>query len=144
MKKSDPPVVVDNRYQASAKKVWRALTVVDQMTQWYFENIPAFKSEVGFETLFAVESGGRQFPHHWTVTEADAPKRIAYRWRYDNYPGDGYVVFELSEKGASTDLRLTMHVHEDFPDEIPEFRRESCIGGWEYFLGERLKEYLEQ
>jgi hypothetical protein len=39
---------------------------------------------------------------------------------------------------------LTVEVLEDFPDDIPEFRRESCIGGWNYFINHRLKEYLDK
>jgi hypothetical protein len=35
-------------------------------------------------------------------------------------------------------------VRETFPDDIPEFRRDSCIGGWEYLIQKSLKEYLEK
>ena len=53
------------------------------------------------------------------------------------------VVFELYEHGDSTTLRLTLDIREDFPEDIPEFKRKSCIGGWEYFIQGRLKEFLE-
>ena len=39
------------------------------MRQWYFENIPAFKAEVGFETQFEIHNQGRIFPHRWKVTK---------------------------------------------------------------------------
>ncbi len=39
------------------------------MRKWYFENIPAFKPEVGFETQFNVQSEERNFLHKWKVTE---------------------------------------------------------------------------
>jgi len=29
-------------------------------------------------------------------------------------------------------------------EDIPEFKRESRIEGWEYFIKERLREYLEK
>jgi hypothetical protein len=33
---------------------------------------------------------------------------------------------------------------EDFMDGIPEFKRESGLAGWEYFLNKSLKDYLEK
>ena len=47
------------------------------------------------------------------------------------------------EQGDSTLLRLTHQMPEDLPDDVPEFTRESCQGGWEYFIKGRLKEFLE-
>ena len=142
MLKSDPPVVIEETFDVDGPTVWTALTKVEQMRQWYFDNIPAFKPEVGFETVFTVENEGRVFPHRWRVTEVQPVKKISYDWRYDGYPGDAMVTFALSDSGNSTRLTLTMVVLEDFPDDIPEFTRESCIGGWEYFIRKRLKDYL--
>ena len=48
MEKGDPPIIVEHSFDASAETVWRAITDVDQMRQWYFENIPDFRAEVGF------------------------------------------------------------------------------------------------
>jgi hypothetical protein len=39
---------------------------------------------------------------------------------------------------------LTNIITEDYPSDVPEFKRESCIGGWNYFLGEMLKGFLEK
>ena len=143
MKASDPPVVVEQIYKASKQKVWNAITIKDEMIQWYFPMIPAFKPEVGFETVFTVENEGRVFPHRWKVLEVELFKKISYTWRYDNYEGDGYVTFEIFEDSDKTKLRLTCTITEDFDDSVPEFNRESCVGGWEYFINQSLKEYLE-
>jgi hypothetical protein len=35
-----------------------------------------------------------------------------------------------------------MEVVEDFPDDIPEFDRESCQSGWNYLISESLSSYL--
>jgi len=144
MKKGDPPIVVEQTFDARVEDVWKAITEIDLMRQWYFDNIPAFRPEVGFETQFSVTSEARDFQHMWRVTEVVPHQKIAYDWRYGNFPGDGFVVFELSRQGDLTSLTLTCHVRETFPDDIPEFRRESCIGGWEYFIQKSLKEYLER
>lgn len=63
---------------------------------------------------------------------------------YEGYPGDSFVSFELSDEGDKTWLRLTHQVTESFPQDIPEFTRESCLGGWNFFIGENLKEFLEE
>lgn len=143
MKTSDEPVVVRQTFNTTAEVVWDAITRPDQMRQWFFENIPAFEPKVGFETQFNVRSGDRNFRHMWKVTEVVPRKRITYDWKYEEYPGDSFVVFELSGQKDTVTLTLTCHVREDFPDDIPEFRRESCLEGWKYFIGLQLKEYLD-
>lgn len=144
MKTSDDPIVVKQSFKARSDTVWKALTEVDLMRQWYFDNIPAFKPEIGFATSFMVQSGGRDFLHMWKVTEAVPRKRISYEWRFQGFPGESTAVFEVIQKGMSTILRLTVTVGEDFPGGIPEFERNSCIEGWKYFINERLKEFLER
>ena len=143
MKKSDPPIVVEQTFDVERLKVWEALTDRDQMVQWFFNNIPEFKPEVGFETEFVVESEGRKFPHKWTVLKVNRGYYLSYRWRYENYEGGSHVIFELTDReGGGTHLKLSAVVDENFA-EVPEFQRESCQGGWEYFLQQNLRAYLE-
>lgn len=142
MRATDEPVIVEETFAVPADIVWRAITDVDEMTQWFFENIPSFKPEVGFNTQFTVRSGERAFLHLWEVTEVVPMRKIVYSWKYETYPGEASVLFELTQEGESTRLKLTNIVLEDFPDDIPEFKRESCVAGWEYFIQGRLKEYL--
>jgi len=52
------------------------------------------------------------------------------------------VIFELTGIGNKTKLTVTNIVTQDFDDSIPEFKRESCIGGWNYFIKERLVQFL--
>ena len=54
------------------------------------------------------------------------------------------VAFELFEEDDSTRLNLTHRVTESFPDDIPEFKRESGLAGWNYFIKTSLKEFLEK
>jgi uncharacterized protein YndB with AHSA1/START domain len=123
--------------------VWEAITRVDQMRRWFFDNIPAFEPEIGFTTQFEVSSGERVFPHIWTIIAVEPAHKITYNWRYDGYHGNSLVHFELTEDNSKTVLTVTHETTADFPDDIPEFSRESCKGGWEYFIQERLKKYLE-
>jgi len=143
MKKDDDPIIIEQKFQKPPESVWDAITDIRQMRQWYFENIPDFKPEVGFKTQFEVRSGDRIFPHRWKITEVIPSKKITYNWKYDGYPGDSFVTFELFPHNDQTLLRLTTEIVEDFPQDIPEFRRESCVGGWTYFIQNSLKDYLE-
>lgn len=63
MKATVKPIIVEETYSCSTQEVWQTITQLDQMHQWYFNNIPDFKAEVGFETQFLVQSGDKQFKH---------------------------------------------------------------------------------
>ncbi len=144
MKDSYKPIIVDQIFDASVKNVWNAITVLDEMTQWFFPDISSFEPVVGFKTQFSVQIEDRIFLHLWKLTEVVPMKIIAYEWRFEGYPGSGVSLFELTEEGHQTKLRLTFTVVEKFPDNIPEFKRESGVAGWNYFIKESLKEYLEE
>ena len=142
MKINDAPIIVEQTFNSSVASVWNSITEIGQMGQWYFENIPAFKPEIGFETQFNVQSTERNFLHIWKVTEVLPLKMIKYSWEFEEYPGKSATAFELSREDNSTKLRLTVETLENFPEGIPEFTRESCIDGWKYFINNRLKNYL--
>ena len=144
MKKTDPPIIVKQTFNISIDQVWEAITNVDLMKQWFFDNIESFEPEVGFATEFAVQNGGRNFTHLWTLTEVIPLKKITYNWKYKEYQGDSFVTFELIEDKNHVTLKLSIKVIENFPEDIPEFKRESCEGGWNYFIKERLKQFLER
>ena len=137
------PIIVEQHFEKTMNVVWKAITEPDQMTKWFFENIPDFKPEVGFKTQFNVQSGERNFFHLWEIIDVDQGKKIVYDWRYQEYTGIGKVTFELVEKDGQTILKLINEGLESFPKDIPEFTKESCVGGWTYFIKERLKTYLD-
>lgn len=51
--------------------------------------------------------------------------------------------FEIKDVGDHRLVFVTNEGLESFPPHIPEFKRESCEGGWTYFINQRLKEYLD-
>ncbi len=143
MKTTEPPVIVKESFSAPKEKVWNALTQVDEMRQWFFPNIPEYQAQVGFETQFIVDTGERSFPHIWKVLEITPQQKMVQHWHYEGYTGRCTVAFELEGMEERTQLTVTATVLEDFPDNIPEFKRESCLAGWQYFIQENLKQYLE-
>lgn len=142
MKKTDPPIIVEQIFDRSIEEVWNAITQVDLMCQWFFNNIPSFKPEIGFETQFLVKTEEREFLHLWEIIEVIPLKKIIYDWRYANYEGVGLVAFELFDLGNQTLLKLTNIVVESFEADIPEFKRESGITGWNYFIKQRLPKFF--
>ena len=140
-----PPLILHHDYAASKQKIWTALTELDQLREWFFKEIPEFRAEQGFTVAFDIKAPSRTFRHQWTLTEVEPPHRITFRWSYEDIDGLGYVTFELAEieenKTRCTIINTTV---DSFPQEYPEFKRESGIAGWTYFLKDRLKSHLEK
>lgn len=143
MRNSDP-IVVQQFLNASSQKVWKAITEVEQMRQWYFPNIPDFRTEIGFETRFLVQNEGRNFTHIWKIKEVVPHNLIGYSWNFEEYAGEGYSNFELTEKNGKTALTLTSFVVKEFPADVPEFKRESGQEGWDYLIKQSLPNYLAE
>jgi len=134
---------VEQTFDSPIEVVWQAITDKDQMRQWFFEPMTEFEPEVGFETQFNVRCEDQDYLHHWKVTEVVPETKIAYEWRYDGYPGNSFVVWELSETPDGTKLTFSHNGIETFPQDNPIFSREAGEAGWDYFLRQSLKAFLE-
>jgi len=141
---NDKPILVEQLFKASASEIWEAITNIDKMKLWYFENIPDFKPVIGFKTAFDVQSDTRNFHHIWTVTEVIPLKKISYKWQYSEYKGESVSHFEIEELGNEIKLSVITEIIANFTENIPEFEPESCRAGWEYFIQNRLKNYIEK
>lgn len=136
------PLVMERTYNAPVDKVWRAITDVGQMRQWYF-NLDNFKPEVGFTFEFSGQSDCGDYLHFCEVTEVVDGRKITYSWSYKDYEGMSYVSWELFPEGEMTRLVLTHAGLETFPP-MKDFTRESFSGGWTYFVHDALKKFLEE
>ena len=135
-------ITVEAIYDAPLNTVWRALTELDSMRQWFFKEIQDFRPVPGFETHFDVHHEGEVYPHQWKLTEVTPPQRIVYDWRYGGYSGESTVTWELLELPAGTQLKLTHRGIDTFPQDNPIFSRESGLAGWTYFVQDSLKTFL--
>jgi len=135
-------VIITQQFSVSVSELWAAITKQSQMVQWFFENIPEFNPEVGFSTQFLIENEGRQFTHLWKIVEVVPNHKIVYNWSYLEYTGEANVSFELTENEKGSLLTLTNKWLGEFSQDIPEFSRESCLGGWQYFINGRLKKHV--
>ncbi|CAN5504877.1 hypothetical protein BH10BAC5_BH10BAC5_15820 [soil metagenome] len=138
------PIIVQETYHAPIGKVWTALTEPVQMKEWFFPEMEEFKAETGFETQFSIHHNDKVFTHMWKVLAVVPGKKLTVRWRFEDVKGEAQVTYELLFLTENeTKITLTNAGQENFPQDVPEFERESCREGWNYFLKGRLKNYLE-
>ena len=137
------PIVVEQEFSVSRSELWKAITEPSQMVNWFFKAIPDFEPEPGFETKFNVNTGEADFVHVWKVLEAVPDTKVVIDWRYQGFDGIGKVIFEVFDGQRGSKLRITNEGLESFPQDRPEFTRESCVGGWEFFQGQ-LKNWVEK
>jgi uncharacterized protein YndB with AHSA1/START domain len=143
MADSQEPIVVVQELAAPLSTVWEAITDPERMRAWYFDTIADFRAELGFEARFNVNCEGTDFEHIWLVQEVVPGQRLVYGWRYEGLVGDASVQWELAETPTGTQLTFTQRVHDSFPDN-PLFTREAGIAGWDYFVRQTLKAYVEE
>jgi len=141
---SDQPIVIERLLDAPSDRVWDALTQNAQMKNWYF-NLLDFQAVVGFEFSFTAGGKGEiQYVHCCKVTEVIPGQKLAYSWRYQGYPGNTVVSFELFEAGEKTRLRLTHQGLESLAGGGPDFTRENFRTGWTQILDQSLKKFVEE
>lgn len=140
---NNQPIVLEQIYNAPIIKVWQAITDLDEMRKWYFD-LAEFKAEVGFKFQFY---GGKdpetQYLHLCEVTEVIPGKKLTYSWRYDGYPGNSFVTFELFKQEDKTSFRLTHRGLETLSAGSSDFARENFVEGWTHFVNTALKDYLK-
>jgi uncharacterized protein YndB with AHSA1/START domain len=138
------PFIIERTFNAPSGKVWKAITDARQMKQWYFD-LPDFKPETGYKFEFWGEDGENRFLHLCEVKEVVDGKKLSHTWRYDGYPGDSLVTWELFPEGDKTRVVLTHTDLETFDGENhPSFRKENFIAGWTDIVGTSLKEFVEK
>ncbi len=137
------PLAIEKVFNAPASRVWKAITNKDEMKRWYFD-INEFKPEVGFEFQFNGGSDEKKYLHLCKILEVIPGKKIAYSWIYKDYPGESVVTFELFSEGDNTRVKLTHEGLGSFPQDSPDFARESFTAGWNEIIGTSLKNYVEK
>ena len=136
------PLVLERTLNAQVASVWDALTNNAKMKQWYFD-ITDFKPEIGFEFQFYGSKDDKRYLHLCKITELIPEKRLTHTWKYENFPGESAVTFELFEEGAQTRLKLTHAGLESFTTDNPDFAASSFNAGWTFIIGTSLKDFVE-
>jgi len=137
------PVIVERTFNAAGSLLWKAISDRDEMKKWYFD-LEAFEPTPGFRFQF---QGGpapdRQYLHLCEVQEAVAPTKLSYSWRYDGYPGNSLVTFELSGQGDNTTLKLVHSGLETFDPSNADFAQNNFVEGWNHIINISLEQYIQ-
>lgn len=140
---NNKPIVKEVILNATASRIWKAITDKEDMKHWYFQ-LKEFKLEVGFEFKFYGGSKKKRYLHLCKITEVTPKKKIAYSWKYEGYKGESFVTFELFAQGNKTKVRLTHEGLESFPRDNPDLAKKNFIKGWTHIIGVSLKKYIEE
>lgn len=136
-------VVIKRLIDAPVARVWKALTDKEELKNWlpFFAD---FEPEVGHEVRFKLgKDAEHQYEHISKVIEVVDGKKLVYGWRYEGYPGDSQVTFELFPEGEKTTVVLTHAILEPFPSDNQDFALGSFNQGWNY-TADGLKDYVEK
>ena len=138
------PFIIERVLSAPVAKVWDAITNKEEMKKWYFD-LAEFKPEVGFEFTFSGQGQkGEKYIHHCKITEVIKKKKLVYSWRYEGFPGNSFVHFELFAEGDNTRIKLTHDGLETFPQNNSDFVKESFAAGWTEIIGKSLRNFVEK
>ena len=135
------PFTIERVFDAPVNVLWKAITDKDEMKQWYFD-LKEFKAEPGFRFSFTGGADDRQYLHLCEVIDVIPDKKLSYTWKYDGYPGESKVIFELFPEGTKTRLKLTHEGLETFPANNPDFAKENFVKGWNEIIGISFREYI--
>lgn len=139
------PIIKETTIHAPASAVWKALTDVETMKEWYFA-INEFKAEPGFEFHFFGGDESCQYYHACKVMEVKESEKLVHTWSYpQNFDAISLVTWEIFAQGDHTMVRLIHNGVENFGSgSDPNFSRESFDTGWEYIVKTGLKDFLEK
>lgn len=140
---SSTPFTIERVFSATVDILWKAISDKNEMKNWYFD-VSDFNPVPGFEFTFTGGTEERQYVHLCKVVEVVTNKKLSYTWKYEGYPGESKVTFELFPEGEKTRLRLTHDGLETFPSHIPDFAKESFAAGWNDIIGNILREYVDK
>lgn len=138
------PVTIHRILDASVERVWKALTDLEQMKQWYFE-LDAFEPQKGFQfSFYGQGTKGEQYLHECEVLEVLPLQKISYSWTYKGFEGYSVVSFELESAGEKTKITVTHSGLDSFPANNPDFAAENFNMGWTELIGKLLPDFLKR
>jgi len=134
-------IVVLQEFHVPPPLLWKYLTQVEHMQQWFFQELNSFEAVRGFKTSFAFQYNNKIFTHQWEVKDVLLQEKLYLGWKYKEYPGNSEAIFDISSSPKGSILKLTANILSSFPA-MEEFSRESMQSGWTDLIQTRLKRYV--
>lgn len=137
------PIIIEQKINAPAEKVWKALTDKGEMKIWYFD-IPDFIPETGAVFNFYEPGDEKKYHHQAEILEIIPERKLKHTWFYPEFSEQKTTVtWELKPEREATLIRL---IHEDidnFGDLGENFSQKAFTEGWTQIIEQSLKRYLE-
>jgi uncharacterized protein YndB with AHSA1/START domain len=142
---NESPFIIEKILNAPQALVWKAITDKELMKQWY-SDLAEFKAEPGFEFRFVGgPPEGKQWMHICVIKEVVPGSKLVHSWKYEGYPGDSLVTFELTSVDTNkTKLRLTHAGLDTFPASEPDLYKNNFEKGWTEIIGTSLAAFLSK
>ncbi len=139
--KTNTSLSVVEEFNVSPPLLWKCLTQLEHLQQWFFTELNSFEPTIGFKTYFTFNYNNKTFTHQWEVRGVVPQEKLTLGWQYKEYSGDSEAIFDISASPKGCILKLTANILSAFPA-LEEFSRESMQTGWTDLIQTRLKAYV--
>ncbi|MCD8043532.1 MAG: SRPBCC domain-containing protein [Tannerellaceae bacterium] len=137
------PIIIEEKINAPAERVWRAISEREEMRHWYFD-ITRFWPELGCDFQFNEIKNGKKYVHLCRVTDIIEKKKLGYTWKYEGIPGCSEVTFELIPADKDTLVKLTHKGVDSFAQAGRGFGRSDFEREWNRIIKRSLKNFAER
>lgn len=137
------PIIIEQKINAPAEKVWKALTDRNEMNIWYF-GIPDFALEEGAVFNFYEPGEERKYHHQAEILEIVPERKLKHTWFYPEFSEQKTtLIWELQPEDEQTLVRLTHEDIDHFNDLGENFSEKAFAEGWSQIIEQSLKRFLE-
>jgi uncharacterized protein YndB with AHSA1/START domain len=127
---------IDRAFNAPVDQVWRALTVPEALSAWFWPFAMSARVDPRPGGVFRLDAPAMGMAMDGAVTVAQAPRALGVSWRWEGETERTDVAITLAPNGDGTSLHLT---HGGF---ALATTRDDHIQGWNDCL-DRLPGWLE-
>jgi uncharacterized protein YndB with AHSA1/START domain len=129
-------------YNHPVEMVWRALSEESALKKWFFP-VQHYQFEKGREFRFYESEDSNRFLHRCRFSEIIPMQLIAYTWEFPEFSsGISLVQWQLEQIGDQTRVTLTHSGLEAFAEAGDDFKPENFQFGWDHFVHDVLRLYL--
>lgn len=138
------PLKISFTLNATAEKIWHALTDKEAMKIWYFD-IPDFELKVGAVFNFYEPGGANKYHHQCTITEIVPNEKFQHTWTHPSHSkGSSILTWNLQQQNDGTIVTLIHEGLENFADGGKDFVPENYEAGWNELVGKSLRDFVEK
>ena len=136
-------VVIKQKVNAPAAKVWNAITDPAVMKEWFYD-IADFSTDLHTEFSFYDKDAEIKKQHHGEILEVIPEEKLKYSWSYPEITKDKTIVkWNLQDEGDQTLVILTHKGLENFEHLGDEFSKDAFDIFWTKMVSIDFKNFIE-